>query len=290
MNILILGDGFVGNHLKNHLLNHNVTVISRKNINYTIPSNFNDILSNKRYDIVVNCFGYTGSPNVDQCEYNKSTCWRYNAIVPATLVDICNKAGIPIIHISSGCIYEGNSNYDEIDTPNFGLYTPSSSFYSKSKHAGEISLEGKPVYILRIRMVLCKYNCKKNILIKLLNYPNITNNINSITSMDDLTHVVDVFCTKNSNNIPFGIYNVVNTSPISTMDIVDALKSHGLENKSWKVVTEESLKLACRRSNCSLSNDKLRDLGISMPNIMDSLNTDIAKLKAELCQPILEKV
>ena len=84
-----------------------------------------------RFDVAVNCSGYTGKPNVDACEDEKWKCWEYNVTAPVRTAETLNLFRIPVIHISSGCIYEGDEFFTEDHMPNFGLYTDHSSFYSK---------------------------------------------------------------------------------------------------------------------------------------------------------------
>ena len=75
MNVLVLGGGYIGNHLFNHLKgSHNVEQIVQRRVDYThtnlhsTAQDFKSYLHDKRFDIAVNCSGYTGKPNVDEAE------------------------------------------------------------------------------------------------------------------------------------------------------------------------------------------------------------------------------
>ena len=173
MNVLILGSGYIGNHLFNHLKARcNVEQISQSIVDYTFTkrfttsTDFKSYLHDKRFDIAVNCSGYTGKPNVDACEDDKANCWEYNVLAPVRTNETLNLFRIPVIHVSSGCIYQGSNKWTEKDEPNFGVYDDNSSFYSKSKHAGELALRGMNGYIFRIRMPFCGTTQHKNILVK----------------------------------------------------------------------------------------------------------------------------
>ena len=139
MRIIILGKGYVGTNLFNELNEkYNVSIFAKSELDYTDRWNFIMELTNT-YDeetYVINCSGFTGRPNVDEGEHRKEECWKYNVVVPLELNKACKETGAEIIHITSGCIYSGyQKEWDENDTPNFGIYSDDASFYSKSKHA-----------------------------------------------------------------------------------------------------------------------------------------------------------
>ena len=98
MNVLILGSGYVGNHLFNHLKRyHDVEQINQRRVDYTFTGAYADAidlksyLMDKRFDVAINCSGYTGKPNVDACEDDKATCWEYNVIAPPKTAEMLNR-------------------------------------------------------------------------------------------------------------------------------------------------------------------------------------------------------
>jgi dTDP-4-dehydrorhamnose reductase len=115
-------------------------------------------LDREKPDVVINCAGKTGRPNIDWCETHKEETVRGNVTGPLVLLEECGKRGIYWVHLSSGCIYEGDNGgrgFAETDEPNFH-----GSFYSRSKIWSDQILrefptgpEGKGgVLILRLRM------------------------------------------------------------------------------------------------------------------------------------------
>ena len=283
MNVLILGSGYIGNHLFNHLKTKcNVEQISQSMVDYTFTKrfkgsiDFKSYLHDKRFDVAINCSGYTGKPNVDACESNKSECWQYNVLSPVRTAEVLNLFKIPVIHVSSGCIYEGSKNFTEKDTPNFGLYDDHSSFYSKSKHAGELALNGFIGYILRIRMPFCATSQNKNILVKYLKYNNILSMGNSVTSVYDLCKVIEHFCI-HRNQINYGKYNVVNEGKIYANRILEIMESYGLVNPNWNIVQLKDLDIKAGRSNCTLSGKKLNK-HFKMPSAEDSISECVERL------------
>ena len=297
MNVLILGGGYIGTHLFDHLTTkHSVNLLTQKEVDYTFAKKYPKSTDFKEYlhsvprvDIAVNCSGYTGAPNVDACETNKEDCWYYNVIAPQKTAELCNLFNIPVVHISSGCIYSGDNDYTEEDVPNLGLYSDNSSFYSKSKHAGELALKDTLTYILRIRMPFCNKDVHKNILMKLLKYDQVINEMNCLTCVEDLCRLIEDLCYRR-NVIDTGIYNVINGGKIKTTVLRNIMSKYGLSNPNWEEVTEASLNLSCRRSNCTLSNLKLLKNKLHMPNLTDALAASIKVLatEREQCQ-VIEK-
>jgi nucleoside-diphosphate-sugar epimerase len=212
--------------------------------------------------VLINAGGYTGSPNSDACEHHKEDTIRGNVLWPLELESKC--LHIPVIHITSGCVYTGyQKDFTEEDEPN--LHFDNGSFYSASKALGQKLLTpylGKS-YLLRIRLVFGSSKHPKNLLTKLENYPKLIDFRQSLSYIEDIADAVLFFIT---NKPQPGIYNVTNGGSTSLKEIVDMMKL----NKEW--LTEEQFLATVKtpRSNCILDNTKLkrvfpiRDLDIAL--------------------------
>ena len=290
--IVVIGKGYIGNYLvpilkeDGHIVHH----FSKKELDYTDPNNFERWV--KTYhaasfgitvDWVINCTGFTGTPNVDGCEDHKEDCYKYNVTVPLQLTKSCNKLNIPIIHIGSGCVYSGYDRiYSEDDLTDFGSDTYNSSFYSKTKDAFEKLSSHMNRYIFRIRIPFNGIVERKNYLFKLLNYDNIISKQNSITCVDDLLVFIKKFVISPKQLIPKdGIFNVVNTGSVDAFDVVDILARYGITNPKWKYVSLKEANFRVDRSNCILSTEKIEKLGLALPNVRESLEKSIARFAEE---------
>lgn len=277
--VLILGKGYVGNYLAVYLKQQNFDVyhLSKKDVDYTNP----ELLEQKirqynstyhgRVDWVINCSGFTGSPNIDNCEDYKEDCYNYNVLVPLYITKVCNSLCTPIIHISSGCLYTGYDKiYTEQDIPNFGVDCFNSSFYSKTKDCFERLSAHMERYIFRIRIPFNGVYEPKNYIYKLAKYDNLVSKQNSITCVDDLMFFIKKFIEQ-KHRIDYGTYNVVNEGSVDNFDLVDMLKSKGVTNKKWNFISTEEANFRVCRSNCILSTDKIKSIGLGLPNVKDSL-------------------
>ena len=293
MNILILGHGYIGGYLHNHLaFGHACEIHSRSDFDYTNQQILvNHIIENK-IDCVINASGYTGRPNVDACEDDKQSCWYNNVAVPKIIEQACMQVDIHrenkprqtmYIHISSGCIYTGyNKPYTENDEPNFGLYDRS-SWYSKTKHAAETILDMNYTSVLRIRMPFSSCLSDRNFIVKMLQYEHLVSHMNSMTCVEDLCEFVSTMidykcCFPAARGTSMtGLYNVVHSTPTCAYSIVNLLQASGI-SKNFKFVDDNKLSMKAPRSNCILSDFKIQSSNMQLPDINKSLEHAVSNV------------
>jgi dTDP-4-dehydrorhamnose reductase len=282
-NVLILGKGFLGQRLYRRLKlspNINPHILAKKDLDYTDVYNLNTE-EFPQPDIIINASGYTGKPNVDACEVNKEECWDLNTRFPLDLYNYCQYLGVLMIHISSGCIYNGyDKEYTEEDQPDFGLFSDESSFYSKSKHAAEIFMNDHSYLInLRVRIPFTSDNTSRNYINKLKGYDQLISTPNSITCVEELSDMLqNLITTSDIYTIPFGTYNVVNPEPVSAKEVTELMCQYGLENPNWEFIELSDLNTRANRSNCVLSTEKLNSAGLGFKPTLESLEVAIKKL------------
>ena len=264
--ILIIGSGYIGSYLESFLTEKGfpVQLIKHSDVDYHDVNILRKYLLNNNIRYIINCSGFTGKPNVDEAEFRKPECWELNVNSPLRINQLSNNLGIRYIHISSGCIYDGyDKEYIEEDLPNFGLFNHS-SFYSKSKHAFELGSKHLSNKIIRIRMPICNdLNNSRNYLKKIMNYPDLINQLNSKTYIPDLCEFVKALILKKDYWIGQDIYNVVNSNPYNTREVVEHLNV--MNEGNWKSLSPnwvniEDLNIKAPRSNCVLDNTKANEI------------------------------
>lgn len=258
-NILILGSGYIGNYLFNHLKPHaNVSIRSSKDLNYHDPLTLNRYILNNNIDTVINCSGFTGRPNIDEAESKKELCWELNVTSPLKVNAVCSASEVNYLHVSSGCIFDGyHTDWTEEDEPNYGLFCDRASFYSKSKHAFELMSAEMYGRVLRIRMPFSPDSNGRSYISKIRKYDNLINYQNSKTYVPD-------FCEFVLNMLKFDdtywnnrkIFNVVNPNPLDTKDVTNIMREYNLHNAKWEFVPIERLHILSGRSNCILDGSK----------------------------------
>lgn len=269
-NIKIIGAGFIASHLSYELIKERL----EPNTNQ-----IKSVLEKYKPDTIINCIGFCGQPNIDQCEIEKNKTIEANTTIPIILATECEKLGIKLIHISSGCIFQGtsphkkvikNKKIEEIDGGwEETDFAQPPSFYSHTKYAADLVIGNLPnTTCLRIRMPISNRNNPRNFINKIINYPKIINVPNSMTFVEDLVKCIDFFIDNDKN----GIYNVVNPQPLTAVQIVLEYSKYKPQH-TFSVLTEKQLnKLTiAKRSNCILSADKLLKEGFVMSPSIEML-------------------
>lgn len=285
VNVLILGNGYVGNEISRLLNRSNVHLKSRKDLDYHDQGLLRRYIGNNNISYVINCAGFTGRPNVDECEEKKELCTNLNVLVPLQIAESCKALDINYIHISSGCIYGGyEKNYTESDTPDFGFYDSHSSFYSKTKHLFEIL--NTTGLTIRVRMPFTPYNSGRNYINKLINYDTLIECVNSKTYLPDLRKFIQHIIDNNVYTNTIGALNFVNPDPLSTKEVVDLMVKHGVCTSTDKkyVYDIKDLNVKANRSNCVLENEKLKLLfpDFYIRTEREALEDALAKIKNDL--------
>jgi len=260
-NVLILGKGYVGSELSRLLNRCNVHFKSQSELDYHDQGTLRRYIGNNDIKYVINCAGFTGRPNVDECEDKKELCTKLNVLVPLQVAESCRVLDVNYIHISSGCIYGGYEKpYTEEDAPNFGFYDSHSSFYSKTKHLYEIF--AKTGLTIRVRMPFTPYINSRNFLNKLINYSTILDTLNSKTYLPDLCNFIQHIIDENISTNSIGLLNFVNPAPTTSRQVIAKMEQFGLTNVSDKqfVNSVTDLNVKANRSNCVLSIEKLKQL------------------------------
>jgi len=204
-------------------------------------------------DIIINSCGYVGERSVSDTELHRQHCVNVNALYPYRLSSVSQ---IPVVHVSSGCIYNGfpDQGFRETDDPNFGF--DQSSTYGGSKILMESLLSPflERDYILRLRLPFSRFPSDRNLLTKFRKYTTILDIANSITNLEDFVDFVSFIINERP---PSGIYNVVNPGYIQYRDLVSLM---GLQGKTF---LDPSLVIpfdCVPRPSCFLNTDKLQSV------------------------------
>ena len=136
MRILLTGaNGQVGWELSNRGGQRGLEILAldRSDLDITDPDSVSKEVNRSGASLVVNGAGYTA---VDQAESESKLAFAVNRDGPAYLALACDKAGIPLVHISTDYVFDGQKKTPYLETD------PASplSVYGKSKAAGEVEV------------------------------------------------------------------------------------------------------------------------------------------------------
>jgi UDP-glucose 4,6-dehydratase len=268
MKIYTLGNGFIASHLPYN------PILDRVSPN---EKQIKELLTWYKPDIIVNCIGRTGSPNIDFCETHKEETHTANVVIPTMFAHECEKLGIRFIHLGSGCVMYGQSPHgrDEmhcllwddaipykvrIDTgwKETDITSPK-SYYSQTKYECDNNLKDmKNTTILRLRMPISSKKHPRNLLNKLIKYKQVLDEPNSMTFVSDLVNAIDFVINKEL----YGIYNVASPLPLKHSDLLEEYRKY-VPNHTYQRINKETLDkmVIAPRSNCILDMNKIMNEG-----------------------------
>lgn len=304
--ILLLGaTGYIGHAFARELMRRQWAfhALSRREADYSRFETLLEILGSTKPEFVLNAAGFTGRPNVDACETAQADTLQGNTLLPITVADACSATGTPWGHVSSGCIYSGAhvlggdrraierdltqprvraliesspatvQGFSEEDEPNFSFRNPPCSFYSGTKALAEEALRGRPNgFLWRLRMPFDDMDAPKNYLSKLLHYPRIYDNFNSLSHRGDFVRAcLDLW----ERRAPFGTYNITNPGFVSTRQVVALIQKILKPARAFEYFAsdEEFYRLAAKapRCNCVLDVSKLLATGVNLRPVDEAL-------------------
>ena len=310
--VLLLGsNGYVGSQFLHELRarGHEVVAPRSRELDLTAFDAVINALREIRPAFVFNSAGYTGKPNVDACEADRTGTLVGNVILPQTVTQACASLGIPWGHVSSGCIFSGARlrqedgslltlkdltkpsvrdwvrqhrdqviGFTEEDTPNFSFRDGPCSFYSGTKALGEEAItHAGQGYIWRLRIPFDNLDNPRNYLSKLRTYPKVYDNFNSISHRGDFARAC-VDCWE--KGIPWGTYNVTNPGFVSTAEVVDLLRKTIDPTREFQFWADDAefYRQAARtpRSNCVMDPGKLLRAGIQIRSVTEALQHSLA--------------
>lgn len=194
--------------------------------------------------------------NLEWCEVNREEAFNVNVNGAVNVAEACAKLGHHLVHISSGCIFDGMESehqYTEDDEP-----TPA-AWYTKTKTEADksiISIGYEKFTIIRPRQLVSSIPNPTNMLTKFLNLGGgeFIESKNSMTCIEDMGEMIDNLVNKKC----YGVYNVANTGWTSPYQIASVLKEKIDSNlRVTKIDYKDYVKkLEVKRVNTLLSVEK----------------------------------
>jgi 3,5-epimerase/4-reductase len=260
--VLIVGTGFLGQRLRDAW---GCPATDKKIFSF---KDAETIIEEHAPDIVINCVGYNGVKNVDDCDRELDKTFLTNTFVPMMLAELAVRRKFKLVQMTSGCIY----HYDhKTQTPRTEEDLPDyfDLAYSRSKIACEQALLGLMpklnALLVRVRIPLDDRPHPRNILDRLVQFKKVIDVPNSITYVPDFISALEHLIRIDAR----GLFNVVNKGALVYPDLLDAYKKQ-VPEFNYEVIDFE--KLAMKRTNVVLSTDKLESTGFKIRHIKEVLN------------------
>lgn len=275
MNILVTGaNGQVGWELERQgtKSQHQVFSLNREQLNITDKKQIQQRIDEHQPDVIINAAAYT---EVDQAESNQEVAYAINQDGAMYLARAANDADIPLFHISTDYVFDGNkdSAYMESDL------TAPLSVYGMSKRAGDIAIQEnlKKHIILRTSWVfgLHGHNFVKTIL-RLASERNelniVSDQFGCPTSAAGIAFTLLKLCDKllDNGDLTWGTYHYAGNSVTSWYEFAEAIIKIAREQGKidhevivHPITTSEYPTIAKRPVNSSLVSKLIKEkLGI----------------------------
>ncbi len=232
MRILIFGNGYLASeYTRANIFNE----VYRSSADITHHQQIQEETRIHHPDAIINCAGKT---NLEWCRDNQLQALFSNVVGPLFLLRMANEMNIPLVHIGSGCIFEGigekGQGFTENDTPN------PQCFYSYTKVMADnflMQANTQSVLIIRIRQPFSEIQHPRNLITKLITYEKLIISPNSMTYVPDLVATTKFLLEKKQ----FGIFNICNPSTISPYEIGVLAKKYLGSQKNIIPISKEEL-------------------------------------------------
>ena len=283
MKILITGaNGLLGHELASVLKDHSLILLSHSQLDISNSDSVNKEIDTHSPDIIINSAAYT---QVDLCESNYDLAFSSNATGPKNLAIKCKQLNIPLIHISTDYVFEGNQekNTPLEETDKLGPKT----VYGKTKLEGEkLVMENCDKYfILRTAWL---YGEGKNFVKTMINLSKknkelkvVNDQVGCPTYAKDLAKAIKEIIDKKSEK--YGIYHVTNKGEVSWYEFAKKIfEIKKIEIKVNPCTSEEFPRPAPRPHYSVLNNQKWINAGFTpLRNYEEALKEYLEILKDE---------
>lgn len=213
--------------------------------------------------LVINAAAFIPKPSVMACDREHSATIRGNVILPITLAEACDRAGIPFAQISTGCLWTDGLEHDEESQPQRG-FGGHCGFYVGTKLLAEDAVRSacENHYIWRVRLPFDEVANPRNYLSKLAAFPDVWDQVNSVSHRADFAKAaLDLWGAK----APYGTYHLVNPGSLAATDVVSRMQKKGIFPHTPHFIDKLD-------GSCQLSVKKALATGIKIRSADDALN------------------
>lgn len=279
MNILIFGNGQVGNFYRQHYSRQGANVRIASGVDITDVAQVDRAVAEFAPDLVINTAAKT---SLEWCGENKLQAFDVNVLGAGNIAQVCDSRDVYLVHFSSGCIFSSVSGTDaktETSQPN------PASYYGWTKVWSEeiVTFERSPGFrclVLRPRQPVSAQVSPKNMLVKMLTFSKFVDTPNSGTVIEDLMTWTDELVSREAT----GVYHVANSGYTTPYKIGQMIRDHILPGLEPEKITKAELDLMTPniRVDTVLDVEKLESLGIAVSPYEERLRETIAKLAENL--------
>src|SRR5688572_19021387 len=137
--------------------------------------------------LLINCAAYVDKRGVDYNEQDREQTLQANLLLPQALAMVCATNKVPILHLSTACLFQGDKHgngWSEDDEPH--LTVQNAGIYVASKLMAEkVVRQWEKSYICRVRLPFDGIDHPRNLLTKLQKFSHVVDETQSLTHRGD---------------------------------------------------------------------------------------------------------
>lgn len=277
MTTLLFGSGYIGSAFAEELTRRRWPFVQGKR------GSFDNVALQCAFPsvkLVINAAAYVAKPSVDFNEDHKAETIMGNLVWPSLLANACQLHDVPLIHVSTGCLYQGRNHgvgWTEKDAPQLTLDKGAGSYVGSKELAERVVSRYPNAYICRVRLPFDHIAHPRNLLSKLAEFDRVVDETQSIAHRGDFVKAcLDLF-EKRAN---YGIYNCCNPGDVDYRWVCDQINQFRFNGKrTWRFVSPGEFDQTARtvKSRCSLSSAKLLSAGVKMRPVGDAVLDSLEK-------------
>lgn len=220
-------------------------------------------------DLVINCAAFIPPESVSLCDKYQRETIAGNVVLPSVLAITCGMRGIPLAHISTGCLWSDGMEHTEEDEPQ-RAFTGHCGFYIGTKVMAEEAVSGSGKhYIWRVRLPFDEKDSPRNYLSKLAKFTEVWDHENSLSHRGDFARAcLDLW----EMRAPWGTYNVMNPGSMKAAEICGRLIEHGKRDTFPKITPGA-------QGGSLVSVQKLLATGVKIRSVEEAINDSIKNWK-----------
>ena len=288
--LVLGGGGFLGSYFRK-VIGNNAIIHMTKSSNILDVDNYSrfeiddknkilNYLKSKKIDTVINCIAMA---DIEECEKKPKLANWINSELPSLVSTYSSDNGLKLVHISTDAVFSGETSYNHENS----IANPK-SIYGKTKLLGEKNVLRNCPSAIVCRVNFYGYSKKKKSLFKFF-YENLKNGT-AITGFQDV-HFTPLYAADTVRIVmelidrnQKGLFHVVGDERISKFEFgVMIAELIGVsKDKILPGNLSQSEYARFRTLDLSLSNDKIKNLNITVPNIESGLKSLISELEKEV--------
>lgn len=274
MSVLICGSrGYIGSAFKRELSERQILYFGLARQSY---STLKDMLQDFKYNngqLVINCAAYIPSESVSKCDDHPAETIKANAVLPTLLACACQQLGVPLAHISTGCLWNDGLEHSEDDPPQRGFGGYCGTYVGTKLLAEEaVRKNCDQHYIWRVRLPFDEIDHPRNYLSKLARFDEVWDHENTICHRGDFVKAcLDLWQMR----ADWGTYHVCNTGSMPAWNIALMLMDKNIRTfrPTLKNGTEGSSKLSVK---------KILDAGVKIRSVEHAIEDSIKNWKTNV--------